>query len=290
MRIATRGSALARWQAEHVAGLLAGVAPGLDVELVIVQTEGDRRRDQPIHTIGGQGVFVKEVEQAVLDGRADLAVHSAKDLPSTTAPGLALAAIPERHDARDALVGRPLAALAPGATVATGSVRRRAQLARLRPDLVFADLRGNIGTRLERVPPDGAAVVAVAALDRLGLSEQIAEVLDPDAVVPQVGQGALAVECHVDDAATIELVARIEHAPTRVAVDAERAFLARLGGGCDLPVGAYATVDDDTLALRSFLSGPGSVWLDLRSGPLVDAPSWTAAVATAALTATTAPV
>ena len=286
MRIATRGSALARWQAEHVAGLLAVVAPDLDVELVIVQTEGDRRRDQPIHTLGGQGVFVKEVEQAVLDGRADAAVHSAKDLPSVTAPGLALAAVPERHDARDALVGRTLAALAPGATVATGSVRRQAQLARLRPDLVFVDLRGNIGTRLERVPPDGAAVVAVAALERLGLSGQIADVLDPDAVVPQVGQGALAVECRADDAAAIELVARIEHAPSRLAVDAERAFLARLGGGCDLPVGAYATVADGTLALRSFLSGPGSVWLDIRSGPLADAGAWTADVATAALAAT----
>lgn len=286
MRIATRGSGLARWQAEHVAELLAAVVPALDVELVVVQTEGDRRRDQPIHTLGGQGVFVKEVEQAVLDGRADLAVHSAKDLPSVTAPGLVLAAVPERGDARDALVGRTLEALAPGATVATGSVRRQAQLALLRPDLVFADLRGNVGTRLERVPPDGAIVVAVAALERLGLSDQIAEVLDPDAFVPQIAQGALAVECRADDAATIELAARIEHRSTRLAVDAERAFLARLGGGCDLPVGAYATLDEETLILRSFLSGPSGVWRDRQSGPIADAPAWAAGVATAALAAT----
>jgi len=286
VRIATRGSALARWQAEHVAGLLTRAASDVDVELVVVQTEGDRRRDQPIHTLGGQGVFVKEVEQAVLDGRADLAVHSAKDLPSVTAPGLVLAAVPGRGDARDALVGRTLGTLEPGATVATGSVRRQAQLARLRPDLVFADLRGNIGTRLDRVPPGGAIVVAVAALERLGLSDRIAEVLHPDDVVPQVGQGALAVECRADDAATIEQLARIEHVVTRAAVDAERAFLARLGGGCDLPVGAYATIDDETLTMRSFLSGPGGVWLDVRSGVLTDAPSWAADVATAALAAT----
>ncbi len=286
MRIATRGSALARWQAELVASLLVAAQPDLDVELVVVQTEGDRRRDQPIHTLGGQGVFVKEVEQAVLDRRADVAVHSAKDLPSTTAPGLVLAAVPERGDARDALVGRTLAALAPGATVATGSVRRQAQLARLRADLVFADLRGNIGTRLERVPPDGAIVVAVAALERLRRTDRIAEVLDHDAVVPQIGQGALAVECRADDTAAIAQLAGIEHAPTRLAVDAERAFLARLGGGCDLPVGAYAALDGDSLTLRSFLSGPGGVWLDIRSGPIADAPAWAADLATAALAAT----
>ena len=211
----------------------------IDVELVIVETLGDRTRDRPIHEIGGQGVFVKEVQSAVLEGRADVAVHSAKDLPSMPAPGLVIAAVPERGDARDALVGRSLAELGPGATVATGSVRRRAQLAHLRPDLEFVELRGNIQTRLSKVPTDGALVMAVAALDRLGLGAQIAQALDPSVMLPQVAQGALAVECRDDDGATSGLLSRIEHGPSRLAVDGERAFLAALGGGCDLPVGAH---------------------------------------------------
>ncbi len=186
-------------------------------------------------------MFVKEVQAAVLDGHADVAVHSAKDLPSSPAPGLVIAAVPERGDPRDALVGRPLAALAEGATVATGSVRRRAQLAHLRPDLAFVDLRGNIQTRLTKVPSDGAIVMAVAALDRLGLSAQIAEALDPSVMLPQVAQGALAAECRIDDPATFALLQRIEHGPSRAAIDGERAFLAELGGGCDLPVGAQVT-------------------------------------------------
>ncbi|MGH9056796.1 MAG: hydroxymethylbilane synthase, partial [Acidimicrobiales bacterium] len=169
MRIATRGSALARWQAEEVARRLRRGVPGLRVELVVVDTTGDRRADVPVWDMGGQGVFVKEVQAAVLEGRADAAVHSAKDLPSSTPPGLFLAAFPVRADPRDALVGSTLDALPPGAVVATGSVRRRAQLAWVRPDLTFRSLRGNIATRLDRVPPGGAAVVAAAALDRLGL-------------------------------------------------------------------------------------------------------------------------
>jgi hydroxymethylbilane synthase len=216
--------------------------PALEVELVLVQTTGDVRTDVPLHAIGGQGVFVKEVQHAVLDGRADLAVHSAKDLPSIQADGLVLACVPERADARDALVGAPLAALAPGATVATGSVRRQAQLAHHRPDLQFVDLRGNVPTRLEKVPPGGAVVVAVAGVERLGLAHRIAEVLDPAIVLPQVGQGALAVECRAGDEAALAQLARLEHEPSRRAVDAERAFLTAIGGGCDLPVGAYATV------------------------------------------------
>src|SRR5262249_3868238 len=159
----------ARWQAEHVASLVRRTNLSVEIELVVVQTTGDIRADVPLHEVGGQGVFVKEVQQAVLDGRADLAVHSAKDLPSASSPdGLVLASVPERGDARDALVGRTLSGLDKGATVATGSVRRRAQLGALRPDLQFIDLRGNIGTRLDKVPPGGAIVVAAAALERLG--------------------------------------------------------------------------------------------------------------------------
>jgi len=218
--------------------------PSIDVELVIVETLGDRTRDRPIHELGGQGVFVKEVQSAVLERHADVAVHSAKDLPSMPAAGLVIAAVPERGDARDALVGRALADLRKGATVATGSVRRRAQLAHLRPDLEFVELRGNIQTRLSKVPPGGALVMAVAALDRLGLEAQIAQALDPSVMLPQVAQGALAVECRDDDIPTRELLRRIEHGPSRLAVDGERAFLAALGGGCDLPVGAHVVAVD----------------------------------------------
>jgi hydroxymethylbilane synthase len=243
VRIATRGSPLARWQAEHVGALLRQADPSLDVDLVVVETLGDRTRDRPIHELGGQGVFVKEVQAAVLEGDADVAVHSAKDLPSMPAAGLVIAAVPERGDPRDALVGHRLADLPDGATVATGSVRRRAQLAHVRPDLRFVDLRGNIQTRLSRVPPGGAVVMAVAALDRLGLADQIAEALDPAVMLPQVAQGALAAECREDDGATLTLLRSIEHAASRAAVDGERAFLAALGGGCDLPVGAHVTAD-----------------------------------------------
>ena len=245
MRVATRQSALARWQAERVVELL-GARGGVEAELVLVETTGDRRTDVPLHSIGGTGVFVKEVQEAVLDGRADAAVHSAKDLPAVTPDGLVLAAIPERADARDALVGSTLDALPTGALVATGSVRRRAQLAALRPDLGFADLRGNMHTRLEKAARYDAIVVAAAALDRLGLAERIAERLEPSVMLPQVAQGALAVECRVDDADTLALLAAIEDAEVRRPVDAERAFLAELGGGCSLPVGAHAEVAADS--------------------------------------------
>jgi hydroxymethylbilane synthase len=190
----------------------------------------------------------------VLDGRADLAVHSAKDLPSQTFEGLALAAVPERGDARDALVGSRLAELPPGALVATGSARRRAQLADLRPDLTFTGLRGNIPTRLEKVAQYDAIVVAAVALERLHLSERIAEILPTNLMLPQVGQGALAVECRDDDHDTRARLAVIEHADSRRAVDAERAFLAELGGDCDLPAGALAVIDGDGVRLDGLLA------------------------------------
>jgi hydroxymethylbilane synthase len=255
LRIATRGSRLARWQAEHVAGLLRAVHGPLDVELVIVETTGDQRRDVPLHAIGGQGVFVKEVQQAVLEGRADLAVHSAKDLPSTTAPGLVIAAVPARGDARDGLVGARLDDLVPGATVATGSVRRRAQLLAVRPDLHVVELRGNVDTRLTKIPDGGAIVMAVAPLERLGWADRLAEALDPVRFVPQVAQGALAVECRADDDATAAVVAAVEDAAARRGVDAERAFLAAFGGGCDLPIGAW----HDGERLHGFVALGGSV-------------------------------
>lgn len=249
LRIATRGSELARWQASHVASLL-----GTDAELVIVDTSGDRQRDQPIWTLGGKGVFVKEVQAAVLDGRADIAVHSAKDLPSGTVDGLVLAAVPERGDPRDALVGATLAELPTGGRVATGSVRRRAQLADLRPDLTFDGLRGNIPTRLEKAAGYDAVVVAAAALQRLGLDDRAADALPVTVLVPQVAQGALAAECRADDAPTLEALAAIEHRDSRRAVDAERAFLAELGGDCNLPAGAHAVVDGGAIRVEGLLA------------------------------------
>lgn len=250
LRVATRGSELARWQARRVAALL-----GPDTELVVVSTAGDQRVDVPIHAVGGTGIFVKEVQQAVLDGRADVAVHSAKDLPASDNPeGLVLAAVPERADPRDVLVGSTLDALPAGARVATGSVRRRAQLVALRPDLTFAELRGNITTRLDRAADFDAIVMAAAALERLGLDDRVDEYLEPSVVLPQVGQGALAVECRTDDDDTLARVTAIDDARIHTAVRAERAYLAELGGGCDLPCGALASLDGDVITVEALFA------------------------------------
>ena len=235
---------MARRQTSIVAGLLAETS-GVTVEPVVVSTVGDRQAGTPIHAMGGKGVFVKEVQAAVLDGRADIAVHSAKDLPSTTPAGLVLAAVPRRGDPRDALVGCRLVELPGGATVATGSMRRRAQLAAFRPDLVFAEMRGNIATRLEAAAAFDATLIAAVALNRLGLRPHVLDVLEPDVFVPQVGQGAIAVECRAEDWSALEALLAIEHQPSRRAVNAERAFLSELGGDCSLPAGAHATTGPD---------------------------------------------
>ena len=252
LRLATRGSAQAATQAELVAAALRET--GVGVELTFVETRGDALPHVPLHSIGGQGVFVKEVQLAVLDGRADLAVHSAKDLRSTPEHGLLLAAFCERRTAADALVGSRLIDMAAGATVATGSVRRRRQIGRARPDLRFEELRGNIHTRLTKIPVDGAIVIAVAALEVLDLTDRIAEMLDPAEFVPAVGQGCVAVECRADDGDVAAALAGIDHATTRREVEIERAFLAELGSGCSLPVGAYV----DGLKLHTFLAGDDS--------------------------------
>ena len=270
LRAATRGSALARWQTDHVAGLLAAAGSGAGpVEAVVVSTVGDRRPEAPVGSMGGKGVFAVEVQAAVLDGRADIAVHSAKDLPARTPDGLALAAVPARADPRDALVGCALADLAPSARVATGSPRRRAQLAWLRPDLVFCELRGNIETRLAKAAGFDAIVMAAAALDRLGLAPAVVDVLDPSVMLPQAGQGALAVECRAGDDAVLEALAVIEHRASRLAVDAERAFLAELGGDCTVPAGAFAVAGADGLIdLTGLVASPDGrrVARERRSG------------------------
>ncbi len=247
VRLATRGSPLALWQARRVAELLE--ERGVATSLVVVETEGDRRTDIPIQSLGGQGIFVKEVQAAVARGDADAAVHSAKDLPSAPealVPGLVLGAFPERADARDLLVGARLDSLPTGGLVATGSSRRRVQLANLRPDLLFTDLRGNLATRLAAVDGVSAVVVAAAGADRLEWSAPPGvdtEVLDPHLMLPQVGQGALAVECRADDRGTVTALSRIDDGRVRRAVVAERSFLAELGGGCTLPVGGHAVID-----------------------------------------------
>jgi hydroxymethylbilane synthase len=273
LKIATRGSPLARWQAEHIAALLRVADADVDVELVLVDTMADRRLDIPIAEIGGKGVFAKEVQTAVLEGHADLAVHSAKDLPSVTHPDLALAAVPERGDPRDALVGCALDALPQGARIGTGSLRRQAQLAHLRPDLAFEGLRGNMGTRLAKAADFDAIVVAAVAFERLGWGDRLTEVLDVTVMVPQVGQGALAVECRGGDEPMRRRLVAIEHQPSRRAVDAERAFLAELGGDCDLPAGAHATVAvDGTISLEAILASPDGVTV-LRHATSGDDPS-----------------
>ena len=237
--------------------MLRAAHPDLLIETLAVDTLGDRTQSSNIalHTIGGQGVFVKEVQAAVLDGRADFAVHSAKDLPSRATDGLVLGAFPLRGDPRDALVGSTLAGLAIGARIATGSVRRRAQLAAVRPDLVFHELRGNMATRVAKAADFDAVVAGVAGLTHIGLDGHITERLDPAVMLPQVAQGALAVECRSDDDVMVEWLRAIDDAAVRACVSAERAYLERLGSGCDLPVGGLCViVGTSSLRLTALIS------------------------------------
>ena len=241
LRLATRGSPLALRQTELIAELLRARHPDLEVEVVVVRTRGDDL-SAPLDQIGGQGVFVTEVEAAVAGGRADAAVHSAKDMPSTMTDALVIGAVPRRADARDGLVGCAMADLPPGGLIATGSARRRAQLAYARPDLSFTEVRGNMQRRVSR-GEDGsvsAVVVAVAAMERLGWMHRLSDILDPFDVLPQAGQGAIAVQCRAGDDVTRALLASVDDAPSHRALVAERSVLAGLGGSCTVPVGAWA--------------------------------------------------
>jgi hydroxymethylbilane synthase len=251
LRIGTRASALARWQAEWVAEQLR--QRGIEVELTPIATTGDRRREA-IESIGGQGVFTKEIQLALLDGRIDLAVHSLKDLPTAATPGLCLAAVPERGPPGDALIssgGLSLNELPGGAVIGTGSPRRRAQLLHVRPDLKMKDIRGNVDTRLRKLHEGGydALVLAEAGLRRLGLAGQITQLLPLEIILPAVGQGALALETRADDAITRQLAGRLDHPPTHAAVLAERALMATLQGGCTAPVAALGRADGGQLTL-----------------------------------------
>ena len=254
MIVATRSSPLARWQAEAVASRLK--SQGIEVEFLLVATEGDKDRTRQIQDMAGEGVFVKEVQIAVLEGRADIAVHSAKDLRSRPTSGLNLVGFLERGDPRDALIGNQLDRIPEGGVIATGSARRRVQLVNLRPELKFVGLRGNIKTRIEIAQGTDvdAVVVAKAALDRLGISDLADQVFESDQMVPQVGQGAIAIECRDDHRETIGLISSIVDELTGTCVMAERSYLAELGGGCELPVGAYAYKVGDSLCLETVLA------------------------------------
>lgn len=261
-RIATRRSPLARAQAAVVADLLIAANPGLRIDFVLVETTGDRDRSRSIEALGERGVFSRGVQTALVDGRADIAVHSYKDLPTQPLPGLRIAAVPVRADPRDALVSRSgvgLTNLPEGATVGTGSARRSAQVLAFRSDLRVRPLRGNVGTRVERVETGelDAAVLAVAGLERARLHHAIAEVLEPPAFLPAPAQGALAVEVRADRPDVERLVRRIDDPASRTAVTAERAFLRDLRGGCNAPAGALATMDGAELTLTAGLFGDG---------------------------------
>ena len=254
MIVATRSSPLARWQAEAVASRRK--SQGIEVEFLLVATEGDKDRTRQIQDMAGEGVFVKEVQIAVLEGRADIAVHSAKDLRSRPTNGLNLVGFLERGDPRDALIGNQLDRIPEGGVIATGSARRRVQLVNLRPDLKFVGLRGNIKTRIEIAQGTDvdAVVVAKAALDRLGISDLADQVFESDQMVPQVGQGAIAIECRDDNRETSGLISSIVDELTGTCVMAERSYLAELGGGCELPVGAYAYNVGGLLCLETVLA------------------------------------
>lgn len=261
IRIATRQSPLAMWQAQYVQKQLEYFHPELKVELVPMVTRGDIILDTPLAKVGGKGLFVKELELALLEKRADIAVHSMKDVPVEFPDGLGLVTICERDDPRDAFVSVKYASLddlPAGSIVGTSSLRRQCQIRQLRPDLVVRDLRGNVGTRLSKLDNGDydAIILATAGLKRLGLEERIRMPLAPELLLPAVGQGAVGIECRLDDQQTRELLAPLNHARTETCVLAERAMNTRLEGGCQVPIGSYAIWQEDKIWLRALVGAP----------------------------------
>lgn len=265
LRIATRASDLALWQAEHVAALLREHDQNLNVELVRISTHGDREQKEALHQMGGVGVFTREVQKAVLDGEADLAVHSLKDLPTQTAEGLTLAGVPSRASVFDALVlpeghsgDVSWETLPQGAKIGTGSLRRQAQLRHLRPDLELLEIRGNVPTRIRKLDEGeyDALILAVAGLDRLNLGHRISLQLGPPEMFPAVGQGALGIECRSDDDRTIPLLNFLTDPTVFASISAERALLAELEAGCHAPLGALSAPDGDQLTLQAVVLDP----------------------------------
>jgi hydroxymethylbilane synthase len=278
IRIATRRSKLALWQAEHVAALLRSAHPEVPVDLVPMSTQGDRVLDRALADVGGKGLFVKELEVAMQEGRADIAVHSMKDVPSELPPGFAIAAALPRANPNDAFLSLRFARFADlprGARVGTSSPRRQAQLRHARPDLALELLRGNVDTRLRRLEEGGldAILLACAGLERLGLGARITEVLDADLCVPAVGQGVIGIECRADDARSRGLLAALHHEESFVRLTAERAFARALGGSCHSPIAAHAALDGGVITLRGFVGAPDGteVYRDHISGPVADA-------------------
>src|SRR5438105_4175481 len=267
LTIASRGSQLALWQARWVAGQLA--ARGHETRIEIIKTTGDKITDVPLAKVGTKGLFTKEIEEALLDGRADLAVHSLKDLPTELPEGLVLAAVPEREDPRDAVVGKRLADLPHGSRVGTSSLRRSAQLRKLRPDLVIESVRGNLDTRLRKLDEGqyDAILLAAAGLKRLGWADRIAEILPVEQMCPAVGQGALAIETRATGSG-YDACALLDHAETRAAVTAERALLSALGGGCQVPIGAHAAVAAGRVHLVAVVASPDGATLVRALGEL----------------------
>jgi hydroxymethylbilane synthase len=254
--IGSRGSALALWQARHIASKLADL--GVETRIQIIKTTGDKIQDVPLSQIGGKGLFTKEIEEALLAGTIDLAVHSLKDMPTEIPQGLTLAAIPEREDPSDALVGATLADLKPGVRVGTSSLRRAAQLHALNRGLIIETLRGNVDTRLRKLDQGqyDAIVLAAAGLRRLGWQDRIRELFPAEVMCPAVGQGALAIETRDDGGPAWEIVKKLDHADSRKAVEAERALLAVLGGGCQVPIGAHARIQAGSIHLQAIVASP----------------------------------
>jgi len=277
VRIATRRSPLALWQANHVAALLRANEPGLEVVLRELMTRGDRILEVPLAQVGGKGLFVKEIEDALLTGEAEIAVHSMKDLPAIVAGGLTIAAVPVREDPRDALCSpkwKTLAALPKGARVGTSSLRRSAQLKALRPDLQTEVVRGNVQTRLDKASQGlDAVVLAYAGLRRLGLDGHATQVFSPEEMLPAVAQGALALEARADDAVTLKRLAALDDASTRHQIEAERGFLARIEGGCQVPIGGHAIVKDGQVWLRALVASLDGTRIirGERRGPVTEA-------------------
>lgn len=269
--IGSRGSKLALWQASHIQGCLQAL--GEECRIEVISTSGDRFQSGPLKEIGNKGLFTKEIEDALLEGRVDLAVHSLKDMPTALPGGLQLTATPEREDARDAMIGLTLAELPAGARVGTGSLRRIAQLQAARPDLVVQGIRGNVDTRLRKLDEGQfeSIVLAAAGLNRLGWSERIAEHLPVELMCPAVGQGSLAIETRADDGPAMRACLKLNHPPTKAAITAERAVLAVLGGGCQVPIGAHATLAEGMIHLRAIVISPDGARMVKRESHGVDA-------------------
>jgi hydroxymethylbilane synthase len=266
--IGSRGSQLALWQTRHIASRLETF--GVETRLEIIKTTGDKITDVPLAQVGGKGLFTKEIEEALLGGSIDLAVHSLKDMPTGLPPGLTLAAIPEREDPRDAVIGKPLAELRTGSKVGTSSLRRAAQLHALGRGLVTENLRGNVDTRLRKLDEGyyDAIVLAAAGLRRLGWADRIRDLIDPEVMCPAAGQGALAIETRDDGGAGQEIAGKLNHAATNAAVTAERSLLAMLEGGCQVPIGAHAHFEGPVLHLMAIVASPDGARLirDKASG------------------------